>query len=127
MPYICAAVKSADTSDSRTGAVTQRRPIPRRDARGLAVKFYLADGTTTDVVAISLPAFFARTPEDLLAFNDTRRPDPATGAPDVERVGAYLAEHPEALPPVTAAMTHPLPRELCRRHVQQPARVRLRR
>ncbi len=73
------------------------------------MKFYLADGTTTDVVAISLPAFFARTPEDLLAFNDARRPDPETGAPDVERVGAYLAEHPEALPAVTAAMTHPLP------------------
>ena len=84
-------------------------PDTARDARGLAVKFYLADGTTTDVVAISLPAFFARTPEDLLAFNDARRPDPATGAPDVERVGAYLAEHPEALPAVTAAMTHPLP------------------
>ena len=84
-------------------------PDTARDARGLAVKFYLADGTTTDVVAISLPAFFARTPEDLLAFNDARRPDPATGAPDVERVGAYLAEHPEALPAVTAAITHPLP------------------
>ena len=84
-------------------------PDTARDARGLAVKFYLADGTTTDVVAISLPAFFARTPEDLLAFNDACRPDPETGVPDVERVGAYLAEHPEALPAVTAAMTHPLP------------------
>jgi catalase len=80
-----------------------------RDGRGLAVKFYLPDGTTTDVVAISLPAFFARTPEDLLAFNDARRPDPDTGAPNVERVGAYLAEHPEALPAVTAAVTHPFP------------------
>jgi len=80
-----------------------------RDARGLAVKFYLPDGTTTDVVAISLPAFFARTPEDLLAFNAARRPDPETGAPDVQRVGSYLAEHPEAVPAVTAAITHPFP------------------
>jgi catalase len=84
-------------------------PDTARDARGLAVKFYLPDGTTTDVVAISLPAFFARTPEDLLAFNDARRPDPETGGPSVERVGAYLAEHPEALPAVTAAIAHPFP------------------
>jgi catalase len=84
-------------------------PDTARDGRGLAVKFYLADGSTTDVVAISLPAFFARTPEDLLAFNEARRPDPATGVPDVERVGAYLAEHPEALPAVTAAIAHPFP------------------
>ena len=84
-------------------------PDTARDGRGLAVKFYLPDGTTTDVVAISLPAFFARTPEDLLAFNDARRPDPETGAPDVQRVGTYLAEHPEAVPAVTAALTHPFP------------------
>jgi catalase len=81
-----------------------------RDARGMAVKLYLPDGTTTDIVAISLPVFFARTPEDLLAFNEARRPDPATGAPDLERVGAYLSEHPEALPAVSAVVSHPIPR-----------------
>jgi len=84
-------------------------PDAARDARGIGVKFYLSDGSTTDVVALSLPAFFARTPEDLLAFNDARRPDPATGQPNVERVGAYLAEHPEAMPAVNAAITHPIP------------------
>src|SRR5207245_4859070 len=70
---------------------------------------YLPNETTTDIVALSLPVFFARTPEDLLAFNQARRPDPTTGQPDVERVGAYLAEHPEAVPAVTAAITHPIP------------------
>jgi catalase len=75
----------------------------------MAVKFYLADGTTTDVVALSLPAFFARTPEDLLAFNEARRADPATNQPDLARVGAYLAAHPEAMAAVTAAITHPIP------------------
>jgi catalase len=84
-------------------------PDAARDARGIGVKFYLSDGTTTDVVAISLPAFFARTPEELLAFNEARRPDPATGQPNVERVGAYLAEHPEAMTAVNAAITHPIP------------------
>ena len=84
-------------------------PDATRDARGMAVKFYLPDGKTTDIVALSLPVFFTRTPEDLLAFNEARRPDPATGQPDMEKVGAYLAEHPEAVPAVTAAITLPTP------------------
>jgi catalase len=84
-------------------------PDGARDARGMAVKFYLPDSTTTDIVALSLPGFFARTSEDLLAFNDARRVDPETGQPDLERVGAYLAEHPEAMAAVTAAITHPIP------------------
>jgi catalase len=77
--------------------------------RGMAVKWYLADGSTTDLVAMSLPAFFARTPEDLLAFSAARRPDPATGAADPAAIGEYLGAHPEALPAVEAAMTHPIP------------------
>jgi catalase len=84
-------------------------PDGARDARGMAVKFYLPDSTTSDVVALSLPGFFARTSEDLLAFNDARRVDPETGQPDLERVGAYLAEHPEAMAAVNAAITHRIP------------------
>jgi len=80
-----------------------------RDARGIGVKFYLPDGKATDVVGLSLPTFFARTPEDLLAFNEARRPDPVTGQPDLSRVGAYLAAHPEAMSAVNAAITHPIP------------------
>src|SRR5437763_5587310 len=84
-------------------------PDSTRDARGMAVKFYLPDGGTTDIVALSLPVFFTRTPEDLLVFNEARRPDPETGQPDIEKVGAYLAEHPEAVAAVTAAISHPAP------------------
>jgi catalase len=84
-------------------------PDAARDGRGMAVKFYLPDATTTDLVTLSLPAFFARTPADLLAFNEARRVDPATGQMDFARVGAYLAEHPEAMTAVNAAITHPIP------------------
>jgi catalase len=80
-----------------------------RDGRGIGVKFYLPDGTTTDIVGLSLPVFFARTPEDLIAFNEARRADPETGQVNVERVTAFLGIHPEALPAVTAAMTHTIP------------------
>jgi catalase len=75
----------------------------------MAVKWYLPDGSTTDLIAVSLPAFFARTPEDLLVFNEARRADPATGAPDPARVGAYIEAHPEVLTAAQAAMVHPIP------------------
>jgi catalase len=84
-------------------------PDGTRDARGMAVKFYLPDGGTSDIVALSLPMFFVRTPEDLLVFNEARRPEPDTGTPNMEKVGAFLADHPETVPAVTAAITHPAP------------------
>ncbi len=91
------------------GSGDPNAPDTARDARGMAVKIYLPDRTTTDIVAISLPAFFARNPDDLLAFNEARRIDPATGQPDLAKVGAYLADHPEAMTAVNAAITHPIP------------------
>jgi catalase len=84
-------------------------PDSHRDARGMAIKFYLPDGKTTDIVGISLPLFFTRTPEDLLEFNAARRPDPETGQIDMDKAMAYLGVHPEAMPAVTAAMTHVIP------------------
>ena len=76
-----------------------------RDGRGLAVKLYLPDGTTTDIVAITLPVFFVRTPEDFLAFTLARAPDPETGEPDLQKVGAFLGEHPETVPAVQFALS----------------------
>jgi len=66
-----------------------------RDERGMAVKFHLPDGSSTDIVSLTLPAFFVRNPEDFLAFLESQRPDPETGKPDMDRVGAFVADHPE--------------------------------
>jgi catalase len=66
-----------------------------RDERGMAVKFHLADGSTTDLVSLTLPVFFVRTPQDFLAFLEAQRPDPDTGKPDLERIGKFVDEHPE--------------------------------
>lgn len=86
-------------------------PDGERDGRGMAVKFYLPGGATTDIVAISPPVFPVRTPQDFLEFNAARRPDPDSGQPDLQRLGAFLAEHPEtaeavarivAMPPVAS-------------------------
>ena len=67
----------------------------RREGRGMATKFQLPDGGETDIVAITLPVFFVRTARDFLDFLHARRPDPETGEMDMEKVGAFVAAHPE--------------------------------
>jgi catalase len=79
------------------------------DGRGAALKIYLEDGATTDLVGLSLPCFFSRTPEDFLEFTRARKPDPDTGRPNMERVGAFLGEHPEAGPAIQAALSAGVP------------------
>ena len=67
----------------------------RTEGRGMAIKFYLPDGSTTDIVSLTLPCFFVRTPEDFVEFVRARKPDPETGQPDMEKIGAFLGGHPE--------------------------------
>jgi catalase len=81
-------------------------PDGTNEPRGMAVKFTVPGGTA-DLVMLSLPVFFSRTVADLLAFNLARRPDPATSAPDMAVLGAFLDHHPETVPAITAVMTHP--------------------
>ena len=62
----------------------------------MATKFYLPDGTVTDLIAITLPAFFARTPDEFFAFAEARTPDPKTGQLDLAKLKAFAASHPNA-------------------------------
>jgi catalase len=80
-------------------------PDYAKEGRGLALKFYLPDGSKTDIVALSLPCFFVRTPEDFLEFTRLRKPDPETGQPDFEKLGAWMGDHPEAGPAIQAALS----------------------
>jgi catalase len=73
-------------------------PDYAREGRGMAVKFYLADGGKTDIVALTLPCFFVRTPEDFLDFTRARK-DPERLMPD------WLGAHPEALTAIQAALS----------------------
>jgi catalase len=72
-------------------------PDYAREGRGMAVKLYLGDGTKTDIVGLTLPCFFVRTPEDFLAFTQARK-DPEKLMPE------FLGGHPEALPAIQAAL-----------------------
>jgi catalase len=78
-----------------------RVPDYTQDARGMATKFYLPDGARTDIVAITLPRFFVRTPEDFLAFTRAGKRLPVINQPGPKLL-LYLARHREALPALRA-------------------------
>jgi len=103
-PPLRAHVRFSNGGSNPTGA-----DDAPREGRGMAVKIYLPDQTTTDIVAVTLPAFFVRTPEDFLEFVHARRPDPATGEPDAERIGAFVNAHPESLTALGAVLSTPPP------------------
>jgi catalase len=74
-----------------------------RDGRGMAVKLRW-DGGETDILATTSPTFATRTPEEFLELLRLRRPDPETGQPDMEKLGAFLGEHPETGPAISAVL-----------------------
>jgi catalase len=80
-----------------------------RDGRGFAVKFRLADGTSTDIVSLSLPVFFVRTTDDFVEFVKVREPDPETGQPVLERILGFLGDHPEAQLAAELSVAAPTP------------------
>ncbi len=72
---------------SNGGANPESNDAGIGDGRGLAVKFYLPGGSTTDIVGLSIPVFFVRTPEEFLEFTLAR-------AQSFEKVGEFVAAHP---------------------------------
>jgi catalase len=77
------------------------------DVRGLAVKFYLPDGSRTDIVAQTAPRFPFHDPESFVGLLRAQ----AGGAAAAWKLPLFLARHPEALPslPVNIAALRPTP------------------
>jgi catalase len=73
---------------SNGGANPESHDAKVQDGRGMAVKFYLPDGTTADIVGLSLPVFFVSTPEDFLEFT-------LALAESMEKLGEYVGAHPK--------------------------------
>ena len=80
-----------------------------REARGMAVKLFLPDGSVTDLVTVTSVVFSSRTPEDFIELMRAARPDPDTGERDMAKIGAFLEQHPEALPSIQHALGTPPP------------------
>jgi catalase len=71
---------------STGGANPHSKDADVGEGRGMAVKFYLPD-EETDIVSLSLPVFFVRTPEEFLEFTLAR-------AESFEKVGEFIGSHP---------------------------------
>src|SRR5262249_22906032 len=59
---------------------------PPTNIVAMATKFYLPNGTVTDLIGITLPAFFARTPDEFLEFTEAKAANPATAEPDLSQL-----------------------------------------
>jgi catalase len=75
-----------------------------REARGMAVKLRPVEGEEMDMLGTTNPAFATRTPEEFLELLQLRAPDPETGQPDMAKLGAFLAAHPESQPAIQATI-----------------------
>jgi catalase len=83
------------------------------DVRGFAIKFYLPDGSRTDIVAQSAPRFPVHTPEAFLELLHAQKRSPAMAW----KLPLFLARHPEAivrLPPNVPALRPPQSYATCR-------------
>ncbi len=88
------------------GAGNPEHPDWAPDPRGLAVKFYLPDGSRTDIVAVSSPLFPTRTPEGFLELLSAQAAGPAAAW----KLPLFFRHHPEALrvlPRVTPTLAPP--------------------
>ncbi|MBO0732475.1 MAG: catalase, partial [Acidimicrobiaceae bacterium] len=69
-PWVPVTVRFSD------GTGLAKAPATPPPVRGMAVKFHLDGGRETDLVAMSIPVFFARTVEGFKAFTEAARPVP---------------------------------------------------
>ena len=108
--YYAAVFKATPEAKKLSRAVhLQGQPVPATVRHGhsasgnpwgpavspsMAVKFYLPDGTVTDLIGITIPLFFGRTPDEVLEGLKSVKPDAATGKPDEKKLMEYLATRP---------------------------------
>ena len=72
-------------------------PDKVRGARGLSLDFKLPKDEQFQMANLSTPVFTASKPETFGGFLESRRPDPATKAPDPAKVKAFNEANPEVL------------------------------
>lgn len=93
----------------RHGHSPSGNPLGPAVSPSMAVKFYLPDGTVTDLIGIAIPIFFTRTPDEMLEFLTAAKPDPVTGRPDEKKFMQVLATHPWTAKAVQIIKSLPAP------------------
>ena len=75
-----------------------RVPDTARIPRGMALEFRLSDGSLQHMTMLNTPMFGAASPQTFFDDIVAKKPDPATGKPDPEKIKAFRASHPDSLP-----------------------------
>ncbi|MCW3478650.1 catalase family peroxidase [Neisseriaceae bacterium JH1-16] len=73
-------------------------PDTTKIARGMALEFRLPGGKLQHMTMLNTPMFGASTPQTFFDDIVSKKPDPATGKPDPEKIKAFKASHPDSLP-----------------------------
>ena len=81
------------TARFSNGSGNPDQPDYAPDPRGLAVKFYLPDGSRTDIVAVTTPRFISRTPEGFVELLAAQ----GAGMAAAWKLPLAFARHPEML------------------------------
>jgi catalase len=85
------------------GGNSQAPDNAKDNVRGLAVKFDLGGGSSTDIVLISAPIFFVQTPALFVEFLQT------VASGDKAKLDAFFAAHPESTRQAAWLNSHPVP------------------
>jgi catalase len=95
------------TARFSNGSGNPGHPDYAPDPRGLAVKFYLPDGSRTDIVAVTTPRFISRTPEGFVELLAAQ----GSGLAAAWKLPLVFARHPEMLrnAPMLAPSLRPPP------------------
>lgn len=75
-----------------------KAPDTAKSARGMALEFKLPEGKLQHITMLNVPIFGAMYPQTFLDLMIAAKPDPATRAPDPEKMQAFRASHPDAAP-----------------------------
>ena len=105
-PHFAASVPVVVRFSNGTGVPTMPDTDPNGSPHGIAIRFLLPGGATTDIVSISADRFPVATPEDFLALlNAISQSGPTAAKPTP--VEQFLGSHPAALKWVTTPRPAP--------------------
>jgi catalase len=84
------------------------KPDNKRDTRGMAVRFHPPGGATMDIVAVTLPCFLAKDPEEFFALQRATRRAGHLPA-KLSRIIPFMVAHLGNLKKYAAAFKRPVP------------------
>jgi len=94
-PHFAKSVPVLVRFSDTTGVPTLPDADPNASPHGIAIRFTLPDGSSTDIVSISANAFPVATPEDFLAFLQAAGQS-GPDAPKPTPIEKFLSTHPAA-------------------------------